>query len=54
MISERRPGFRREGEGVRAVLGGTISGQTWTTRTKYVWEGDSYYDPLVITMVGGA
>jgi len=40
-------------DGVRPVLEGTLSGDTYTTTAKYVWEGDSYYSPLVYSMLGG-
>jgi len=36
------------------VLGGTLSGDTYTTTAKYVWEGDSYYDPLMYSLIGGS
>jgi len=41
-------------DGVRPVLEGTLSGDTFTTVNKHVWEGDSYYDPLIYALVGGA
>jgi len=41
-------------DGVRPVLEGTLSGDTYTTTAKYVWEGDSYYSPLVYSLIGGA
>ena len=41
-------------DGVRPVLEGTLSGDTFTTVNKYVWEGDSYHDPLVYGLVGGS
>ena len=41
-------------DGVRPVLEGTLSGDTFTTVNKYVWEGESYYDPLVDALVGGS
>jgi RHS repeat-associated protein len=41
-------------DGVRPVLEGTLSGDTFTTVNKYVWEGDSYYDPLAYALVGGS
>jgi len=48
-------------DGVRPVLEGTMSGdihslrsgQALPTTAKYVWEGDSYYDPLVYSLIGG-
>ena len=41
-------------DGVRPVLEGTLSGDTYTTTAKYVWEGNSYYDPLVFAYFAGA
>jgi len=41
-------------DGVRPVLEGTLSGDTFTTVNKYVWEGDSYYDPLMYSLIGGS
>jgi len=41
-------------DGVRPVLEGTLSGDTYTTTAKYVWEGNSYYSPLVYSMLAGA
>jgi len=41
-------------DGVRPVLEGTLSGDTFTTVNKYVWEGESYYDPLLYSLIGGA
>ena len=41
-------------DGMRPVLEGTLSGDTFTTVNKYVWEGNSYYDPLVYALVGGS
>jgi len=41
-------------DGVRPVLEGTLSGDTYTTTAKYVWEGNGYYDPLVYSLIGGA
>jgi len=41
-------------DGVRPVLEGTLSGNTFTTLNKYVWEGNSYYDPLVFAYFAGA
>jgi len=42
-------------DGVRPVLEGTLdSGGAFTTLNKYVWEGESYYDPLVMSLTGGA
>jgi len=38
---------------VRPVLEGTLSGDAYTTMAKYVWEGDSYYDPLVFASLSG-
>jgi len=40
-------------DGVRPVLEGTLNGDVYTTTAKYVWEGDSYYSPLVYSMLGG-
>jgi len=40
-------------DGVRPVLGGTLSGDTFTTNNRYALEADSYYDPLVYSNVGG-
>ena len=40
-------------DGVRPVIEGTLSGDTFTTLNKYVWEADSYYDPLVYSMLAG-
>ena len=34
-------------DGVRPVLEGTLADDTFTTVNKYVWEGDSYYSPLI-------
>jgi len=39
---------------VRPVLEGTLSGDTFTTTAKYVWEGNSYYSALIYSMLGGA
>jgi len=41
-------------DGVRPVLEGTLSGDTYTTVNKYVWEGASYYDSLAYALVGGS
>jgi RHS repeat-associated protein len=41
-------------DGVRPVLEGTLSGDTFTTLNKYVWEGNGYYDPLMYSLIGGA
>jgi RHS repeat-associated protein len=41
-------------DGVRPVLEGTLSGDTYTTLNKYVWEGGSYYDPLMYSLIGGS
>jgi RHS repeat-associated protein len=41
-------------DGVRPVLEGTLSGDTYTTTAKYVWEGDFYYDPLIYSLIGGS
>jgi len=41
-------------DGVRPVLEGTLSGDTYTTTAKYVWEGESYYDSLMYSLIGGA
>jgi RHS repeat-associated protein len=38
----------------RPVLEGTLSGDTYTTLNKYVWEGGSYYDPLMYSLIGGS
>jgi RHS repeat-associated protein len=40
-------------DGVRPVLEGTLNGDTYTTTAKYVWEGNSYYSPLLYSMLGG-
>jgi YD repeat-containing protein len=40
-------------DGVRPVLEGTLSGDAFTTTAKYVWEGNSYYSPLLYSMLGG-
>jgi RHS repeat-associated protein len=37
----------------RPVLEGTLSGDTYTTTAKYVWEGNSYYSPLLYSMLSG-
>ena len=34
-------------DGVRPVLEGTLSGDTFTTVNKYVWEGNSYYEGVI-------
>ena len=39
-------------DGDRPVLEGTLSGDTYTTTAKYVWEGESYYSPLISEYVG--
>jgi len=42
-------------DGVRPVLEGTLDTEgAFTTLNKYVWEGNSYYDPLVYSQIGGA
>ena len=41
-------------DGVRPVLEGTLSGNTFTTVNRYAWEGDFYYDPLVFACIGGS
>jgi len=41
-------------DGVRPVLEGTLSGDTFTTLNRYVLEGNSYYDPLISASIGGA
>jgi len=42
-------------DGVRPVLEGTLDSQgVFTTLSKYVWEGNSYYHPLVMSLTGGA
>jgi RHS repeat-associated protein len=38
----------------RPVLEGTLSGDVYTTTAKYVWEGNSYYSPLMYSLIGGA
>jgi len=40
-------------DGVRPVMEGTLSGNTFTTRNRYVWEGNSYYDPLISAHING-
>ena len=40
--------------GVRPVLEGTLADDTFTTVNRYVWEGDSYYDPLISALIGGS
>jgi RHS repeat-associated protein len=40
-------------DGVRPVLEGTLSGDTFGTLNRYVLEGDSYYDPLIFASIGG-
>jgi RHS repeat-associated protein len=44
--------FQYDGE--RPVLEGTLSGDTYTTTAKYLWEGESYYSPLVSEYVSNA
>jgi RHS repeat-associated protein len=39
---------------VRPTAEGTLSGDTWTTTERYVWEGDSYYSPLVYLVYDNA
>jgi RHS repeat-associated protein len=34
-------------DGVRPVLEGTLADDTFTTVNRYVWEGDTYYSPLI-------
>jgi RHS repeat-associated protein len=41
-------------DGVRPVLEGTLSGDTFTTLNRYVLEGASYYDPLISASIGGS
>jgi RHS repeat-associated protein len=41
-------------DGVRPVLEGTLSGDTFTTVNRYVIEGSSYHDPLISASIGGA
>jgi len=41
-------------DGVRPVLESTLNGDSMTVFAKYVWEGNSYYDPLVFSLEGGA
>jgi RHS repeat-associated protein len=41
-------------DGVRPVLEGTLSGNTFTTVNRYVLEGSSYYDPLISASIGGS
>jgi RHS repeat-associated protein len=36
------------------VLEGTLSGDTYTTTAKYLWEGESYYSPLISEYVSNA
>jgi RHS repeat-associated protein len=40
-------------DGVRPVLEGTLSGDTFTTLNRYVLEGNSHYDPLISASIGG-
>jgi RHS repeat-associated protein len=42
-------------DGVRPVLEGTLDSYgNFTTLNKYVWEGNSYYDPLMYSLIGGS
>jgi len=41
-------------DGVRPVLESVLNGDSMTVFAKYVWEGNSYYDPLVLALEGGA
>jgi hypothetical protein len=41
-------------DGVRPVLEGTLSEDTFTTLNRYVLEGNSYYDPLISAFIGGS
>jgi len=40
-------------DGVRPVLEGTLSGDTFTALNRYVLEGNAYYDPLISASIGG-
>jgi len=40
-------------DGVRPVLEGTLSEDTFTAVNRYAWEGGSYYDPLISASIGG-
>jgi len=40
-------------DGVRPVLEGTLSGDTFTTLNRYIGEGDSYYSPPISPSIGG-
>jgi RHS repeat-associated protein len=41
-------------DGVRPTAEGSLSGDTFTASARYVWEGDSYYDPLVYLVYSNA